>query len=190
MCRSAGHVGIANWQPLLFFLSPSISILQTIFWRVDVQTLMLCIRKKWLNAQDGRTGWLESPLRIRPYLIAEPQKYRVAQQVFQEIASEASYVYYWIFTLLLSLRSGCLLRRGCSLRPGSIHLLKIQFFAHAFLQKKADKQEIDTATLKSSLRTIQDLSQAIHKLWWKKQASRAYNTYKKYISIHLIDVMI
>ena len=51
------------------------------------------------------------------------------------------------------------------LRPGSIHLLKIQFFAHAFLQKKADKQEIDTATLKSSLRTIQDLSQAIHKLW-------------------------
>ena len=33
------------------------------------------------------------------------------------------------------------------------------------LQKKADKQEIDTATLKSSLRTIQDLSQAIHKLW-------------------------
>ena len=76
------------------------------------------------------------------------------------------------------------------LRPGSIHLLKIQFFAHAFLQKKADKQEIDTATLKSSLRTIQDLSQAIHKLWWKKQARRAYNTYKKYISIHLIDVMI
>ena len=58
-----------------------------------------------------------------------------------------------------------------------------------FLQKKADKQEIDTATLKSSLRTIQDLSQAIHKLWWKK-ARRAYNTYKKYISIHLIDVMI
>ena len=77
------------------------------------------------------------------------------------------------------------------LRPGSIHLLKIQFFAHAFLQKKADKQEIDTATLKSSLRTIQDLSQAIHKLWWrKKEPEEAYNTYKIYISIHLIDVIL
>ena len=59
------------------------------------------------------------------------------------------------------------------------------------LQKKADKQEIDTATLKSSLRTIQDLSQAIHKLWWrKKEPEEAYNTYKIYISIHLIDVIL
>ena len=40
---------------------------------------MLCIRKKWLNAQDCRTGWLESPLRIGPYLIAEPQQSSRAQ---------------------------------------------------------------------------------------------------------------
>ena len=47
----------------------------------------------------------------------------------------------------------------------SIFLLSGYSLSSLTLQKKADKQEIDTATLKSSLRTIQDLSQAIHKLW-------------------------
>jgi len=42
---------------------------------------------------------------------------------------------------------------------------RLRAITTALVKKKADKQEIDTATLKSSLRTIQDLSQAIHKLW-------------------------
>ena len=105
-CRTRRYCKLAT---VTFFLSPSISILQAIFWHwhrhhgvLWVQSsYVLCIRKKKM---------IECP-RLQNRLIRKPfENWTIPncwttevctewlKKFLKDLASEASYVYFWIFT--------------------------------------------------------------------------------------------